>query len=243
LVVAVTLLILALSMMAAWRDPSTRDRALLLTLWLFVPLTLLVLVSLRHSLFLPRAILFVAPAFALLIGCGVDRLISRSRLGAAAVLGTLLALNVHALYGYCFDGNDWIKSPLRDVSGSISREFRAGDVVIHSSQFSYRPFQFYVDDKLPGGFLLPADQRPGLFGIIGDGHIPAETAACHRLWLVVSPDFLRPGFDPWIVEWMNAHHRLVKVVHNSQALYVGLYERSDPAALPSPAVIASAVKG
>lgn len=180
----------------------------------------------------------------LLIGCGVDRLLRRSRLGAAsAVVGTMLALNLHALHGYYADENEWVKSPLRTVAWSIAHHARPGDVVIHSTQFNYRPFQFYMNDALPQGLLVQADNRPGLFGIIGDARVPADAMQSRRIWLVVTPDFLQPGLHQRVVEWMNAHHHLVQLIHNSKTLYVGLYERGDAPLILLPAEIAFGCQG
>jgi Dolichyl-phosphate-mannose-protein mannosyltransferase len=228
MVVAITLAVLAMTLVVVWREQEARDRALLLTLWLFVPVMLLVLVSLRQNLFLPRVILYVAPAFALLMGLGVDRLLRLSqRTFALAVLGVLFILNLHALYGYYTHSNEWVKSPLRTISALIAREFRPGDIVVHSSQFSYRPLQFYLNQNVRQGLLVATEKRPGLLGIIGTGQMPHDSAQYRRIWLVVFTDFLQPGASWRVVDWMNAHHRLQRMVLSSETLYVGLYERGD----------------
>jgi uncharacterized membrane protein len=235
MVVAITLALLTAALVIVWRKPVARERTLMLTLWLFVPLVLLASASLYQNLFLPRAILFVAPAFGLLIGCAATQLFrDRRRTIALIGVGTILVLNAHALHGYYVRDNVWVKSPLRAVCVSLTREIQPGDIVVHTSEFTYRPMQVYLEEATPQCVLGTPDKRPGLLGIIGDGHVPTETASCRRIWLIAYPDFLRPGLHHRAVEWMDAHHLRMKVLQDSPMLFVALYDR-DPSAWIPPA--------
>jgi mannosyltransferase len=242
--IGIILLLLAVALTVLFRDKETRPHALFLTLWLFVPPVLLVLVSLGQNLFLPRVILYIAPAFALLVGWGMAR--TPSRVVAAAGIGTLVAFNLLALQGYYFSDNWWVKSPLRAASAQVAGEFRPGDVVIHSSRFSYRPFQYYlactdqigagrqtgVGTSVTQGLLVETENFPGLFGVIGDSRLPNDTAPFRRIWLVLYPDFQQPGLHGRVLDWMNKHHTLRRVVRDSRTLHVALYDRRDAALTP-----------
>jgi hypothetical protein len=237
-------LLLTVALTVLFRDKEARPRALLLTLWLFVPPVLLVLVSLGQNLFLPRVILYIAPAFALLVGWGMTRM--PSRVIAVAGIGTLVAFNLFALQGYYFDDNWWVKSSMRDMSAKVASEFRPGDIVIHSSRFSYRPFQYYLactdrigagrltgaGDSVMQGLLVETENFPGLFSVIGDSRLPNDTAPFRRLWLVLYPDFQQSGLHLRVLDWMNQHHTLRRVVCNSRTLYVALYDRRDAELTP-----------
>ena len=228
--IGISLLLLAVTLTVLFRDKEARPRALLLTLWLFVPLVLLVLVSLRQNLFLPRVILYIAPAFALLIGWGMARMPSRAI--AIAGIGTLIAFNLFALQGYYFNDNWWVKSPLRKASAKVAGKFQPGDIVIHSSRFSYRPFQYYISDRVTQGLLVETDNFPGLFRVIGDSRLPNDTAPFRRIWLVLYPDFQQPDLHLRVLDWMNQYHTLRRVVYDSRTLYVALYDRYDAALTP-----------
>jgi hypothetical protein len=233
--IGVSLLLLAVALTILFRDKETRPRALLLTLWLFVPLALLVLVSLGQNLFLPRVILYIAPAFALLVGWGMTR--TPSRVIAVAGIGTLVAFNLFALEGYYFDGDWWVKSPMREASAQVAQKFQPGDIVIHSSRFSYRPFQYYTGDRITQGLLVETENFPGLFRVIGDSRLPNDTAPFRRIWLVLYPDFQQPGLHLHVLDWMNKHHTLRHVVYDSRMLHVALYDRRDAELTPPPGVI------
>jgi 4-amino-4-deoxy-L-arabinose transferase-like glycosyltransferase len=237
--IGISLLLLTVALAVLFRDKETRPRALLLTLWFFMPLALLVLASLGQNLFLPRVILYIAPAFALLVGWGMAREFTPTASGrviAIAGIGTLMAFNLFALQGYYFNDNWWVKSPLREASAKVAGEFRHGDIVIHSSRFSYRPFQYYAGDRIAQGLLVETENFPGLFRVIGDSRLPKDTAPFRRIWLVLYPDFQQPGLHQRVLDWMNKHHTLSRVVYDSRTLHVALYDRRD-AALTPPGVI------
>lgn len=187
-----------------------------LLMWLLVPVMLLALVSLRSNTFLPRALVMVTPAFALLVGCAAaDK--------KGAVLAVMLAAaNLFALQRYYFTGNPWIRSPLRDATEMVAKEIQPGDAVVHSSRFSYRSFQFYLDDKVPQGLVGPNDDQPALYRAIGNGRLPAGTP--RRVWLVLWPDFQQPGFHKQVLAEMNARHPRHREAFSSPQLLVMLYE-------------------
>ncbi len=185
-------------------------------LWLLVPVILLALVSLRSNAFLPRALLMVTPAFALLIGCAA----ADAKGATLAVL--LAAANLFALQRYYFTPNPWIRSPLREAAETIGRHYRSDDIVVHSSRFSYRPFQFYLGDKVIQGLVRPTDEEPSLCRAIGNGRLPSQTP--RRIWLVLWPDFQQPGFHNQVLAEMNARHPRHREVFSSPQLLVMLYD-------------------
>ena len=235
--IAMTTVLLVSGLTVLCRQPTVRAKAALPALWFLFPIGMLALLSLRSSLFVPRGLVIVAPAFAVIVGWGAAAaLAGRQRvLGGLAVLGLLL-FNAHALAGYYAPDNPWIKSPLRDVSRQVAAEFRPGDLVVHSSRFSYRPFQYYVGDRVTQTILHETEPSPWQFRVIGDSRAPVDTAGVRRIWLVLIPDFEQPGLHLRALDWMRQHHRLLRVVHESSDLAVELYDRRDATVMPPAAV-------
>jgi hypothetical protein len=206
---------LALIGAAGWRLRENRSTLTLLWLWLLLPVGVLAGLSLWKNMFLPRAILFVAPAFALLVGMAPKKWMAL----------VLIAGNLFALQSYFFADNirvtTWIRSPLRDISRQIAGEFREGDVVLHSSRFSYRPFQFYLGEKVAQGMADPTQEPALVTQLIGDGRIRPEF---RRVWLVLQPDFQHPRRHVELLEQVRQGYRQVKLLHESPQLFVALYE-------------------
>jgi hypothetical protein len=110
----------------------------------------------------------------------------------------------------------------------IAAEFRAGDIVIHSSRFSCRPMQYYLGNGVAQVLLVDADAgSPRLLRVIGHHELPSDTAMLRRVWLVLFPDFQQPGVHLRVLEWMDQHHARQQVVINQSNLFVALYERRD----------------
>ena len=207
---ALSLMLLAV---AAMRQGK---RAVPLLLWLLVPVVLLALASLRSNIFLPRALLMVTPAFALWVGGAAA---DRKGLVLAVVLA---AANLWALQRYYVAPNPWIRSPLREAAAIVQRDYQTGDVVVHSSRFSYRPFQWYLDEKVAQGLFRPDKGTPSLCRVIGDGRL--AVCAPKRIWLVLWLDFQQPGFHKQVLAEMNARHARCREVFSSPQLWVMLYD-------------------
>lgn len=192
-------------------------KAVPLWLWLLVPVVWLAAMSLRANVFLPRALLMVTPAFALLIGCAA------ADAKGAVLAVALAAANLVALQRYFFAPNPWIRSPLREAAELVANGVQPGDVVLHSSRFSYRPFQWYLGEKVRQGLVRPDRETPSLCRVIGDGRFVEEKP--RRVWLVLWPDFQQPGFHQWVLAEMNARHPQHREVFSTPQLLVMLYQR------------------
>jgi 4-amino-4-deoxy-L-arabinose transferase-like glycosyltransferase len=224
LVTAITWVLLTGGLGVLWRNPATRERVGLLAAWLFVPIGLLTVLSLRQNLFLPRVILFVAPAFALVMGLAVTQLVeNRQRIWAGLMAGVLIALNLHALHGYYTRENWWIKAPFRELAAAIAGKIEPTDVVLHTSEFTYRPLQIYLGDTVRQGVVPVFDSEPGVLKIIGDGKL----TKAQRIWLVAFPNFRHPNLHHCVTNWMNQHHHLRQELIVTNRLYVAIYESTD----------------
>lgn len=213
---AVSLVMLIVVAMLLLGRKDKPPLAVLVLFWFCVPLLVLALVSLKQNLFVPRTILYTAPAFHLAVGWAAAIVLdSRAKAGAMLVSIFLVALNLNALYGYYFLPSRWIKSPLRDVCRLIEREHREGDIVLHSAEYTYRPCQYYLADRVPQSLVT------------GTGAL-ARADRVERIWVVLRD-------DPSLRAWMDAHHQQVGIAYDGSAydkLWVGVYERRDTAVVP-----------
>jgi uncharacterized membrane protein len=226
--VLITVIVLIVAAMVLWRHRESRQTALLLLLWFIVPVMLLALQSLNQNRFLPRVLVCTTPALALLMGCAAvqaGRAVARAIVAFA--VAALLVANVYALRNYYFSNNGWVKSDLRVAAGKIAREFRSGDIIVHSSEFSYRPFEYYLGDGVAQGVITAPVYLAHLFQVTGDGRLPQSTSGFKRIWLVLYPDFAHPGVPEKTRDWMDHHHHFLQPLHNSSMVFVGLYERQD----------------
>ncbi len=232
--VLVTTAVLATAIAILCRKRENRETVCLLTLWFGLPITLLLVLSLRQNLFLPRTLVYTTPALALLMGCALARaenVIERPVVALLAV--ALVSANIFALGNYYFSDNPWVKSDLRKGALEIAVRLRPGDVIIHSSQFSYRPFQYYLGDRIAQGVARKLEDLPHFYRVIGDGQPPGDGTNYKRIWLVLYTDFRNP--DAWekVIEWMdNHHHHAVQFIHSSPGLLIGLYERTGAELMP-----------
>ena len=173
-----------------------------------------------------RCIICRAASLALLMGCALARAEKGiERLASTLMMVALVSANLFALRNYYVSDNPWEKSDLRDGAHEVAEGFRAGDVVVHSSQFTYRPFQYYLGDQVIQGVVRQPEKLSHLFAVIGDGHLPQNGANFKRIWLVLYPDFKEQGFDEKVHGWMDIHHHFVQMLYSSPTLFIGLYER------------------
>ena len=162
--VAITIVALIVPAVVLWCRRESRQISVLLALWFVVPVALLVLQSLNQNRFLPRVLLCTTPPLALLLGCAMTqpgKMVARAVLIFTAI--ALLAANLYALRNYYFLENRWVKSDLRDAAGKLAKEFRAGDIVVHMTESSFRPFQWYLGDGVGQGVINPPVYQPHLF--------------------------------------------------------------------------------
>ena len=231
--VLVTMAVLAVSLWILCRKRVDREAGWFLALWFGLPIVLLLVLSLRQNLFLPRTLVYTTPALSLLMGCALARAekgIERRAIILIAVV--LVSANFFALRNYYVSTNPWVKSDLRTGARELAKNFRAGDVIVHSSQFSYRPFQYYLGDQAAQGVVRQPEKLSHLFAVIGDGELPSDGSKFSRIWLVLYPDFKNEGFDEKVHDWMDHHHHFKQILYDSPTLFIGLYERRAPELKP-----------
>src|SRR5579859_5769184 len=224
--VLITIAVLVVVTVILVRRKESRPTVTLLLLWFALPIVLLILQSLNQNRFLPRVLVCITPAFALLLGCAAaqaDKALARG-IAAFAVIA-LIASNAFALHNYYLSANAWVKSDLRESAIDLAKEFQTGDIIVHTSEFSYRPFEYYLGRDVAQGVVTPPQYLSHLFRVTGDGRLPENAADFHRIWLVLYPDQFHPERVQQTIDWMNQHHHLVRWHYSSGTVLIGLYER------------------
>jgi 4-amino-4-deoxy-L-arabinose transferase-like glycosyltransferase len=180
-----------------------RPRVFLL-LWLFLPVVLVYLVSLRAAIFEPRYLIFVAPAFYLLTGLGLMALARLSQTAAGLALAVALAFS---LLGVWTQATTPIKSDFRAAADYV-KAHRQGEAPL----MFHMPYVRYTFDYYFKGKYVALE---GPWTNDGRSEAQVEAAMANLLqgysdvWLVASESWL------WDTRglaraWLDRHARLVE---------------------------------
>ena len=130
---------------AAVKDHLPQFSVVRLLLWLVLPVLGLYIISLRKPLFTDRYLIWIAPAFYLLLARGMWEMGKRWRL-LAVVLGTvLLALNLQALWS---QAHTIIKSDFRAASAFVEERQAPEDLLLFVMPYVRHPYSYYSGQPL-----------------------------------------------------------------------------------------------
>lgn len=151
---------LFLGFKAIWPEPdgplpylSALRRHLLIAGWLVLPVTIVYLVSLRQPLFLPRYLIWTAPATMMLMALGVG-LVRQRRSPFAKSLAAALALYVVVFWvisGWQAKSQD-IKTDLRGAISYVSQHRQADELLILQIPHLEFAYRYYTGDQGPSPF-------------------------------------------------------------------------------------------
>ncbi|MCJ7666815.1 MAG: glycosyltransferase family 39 protein [Anaerolineae bacterium] len=133
------------------REWSPFLRALFLTLYLFVPLLLLFLISYQRPKFHPRYLMLASPAFFLILAGGLAGLLERGKswrwlpfsLGLASV-SFLIVTSAYSDFNTYFDVR-FTKDDFRSAARYIQTHIQDNEVVILTSGHLFPVFTYYYD--------------------------------------------------------------------------------------------------
>jgi hypothetical protein len=193
---------------------DTRGR-LILGIFIFIPLLTLYLFSiLRFPIFDERYVLFLIPAFLLLLARGFTRLGNRW-LEAGALLFVLLA-SAHSLYNY-FYVPAFAKSPdWQSFVQRLTAESRSGDVLIQNYPDPALPY--YLENRVPR-VLLPRSSSDSATAV--DADLGRLTGKFERLWLQPARGATWDG-DGLVATWLD-RHALLSRRYEFRGLSLALY--------------------
>ena len=172
-----------------------------LVLWLAVPVVAVYLISLGMPIFTDRYLIYVAPAYALLLARGVAGIGRRSRPVQALVAGLLV---LFLAQGWWAQASQPIKSDFRGAARLVAEGYRPGDLIVFQIPYGRYTFEYY--------YRRPFASAEGLFTNGGmseadaGGQMRAMTAGRRVVWLVGTE------MEMWderhlVLEWLRAHGR------------------------------------
>lgn len=174
--------------------------ALLLSLYLFVPVFALYLISLGMPIFTDRYLISITPAFLLLIGCGLVAIGNRSRLLLAVCLALLLVVNLSTLW---FQTHTKIKSDFRSAAEYMTDQ---EGLILFLMPYVRQSFAYYYQ-----GDFVGADSPYTNGGLDQEGvaeEMEKITAGQEMVWLLVSEGELWDSRG-LVREWLEENGTLV----------------------------------
>ncbi|MBK5377828.1 glycosyltransferase family 39 protein [Pseudomonas sp. TH43] len=193
---ALPLALLALAAVAVIRDRSVSRGSVLLALYTGLPLVLVFAVSFITPVFIERYLTAYALGLPLLAALAIDRLYSRVRVLALAVLMSLVGVEwVGVSNNATVDSND----QLDRVVNYVNLHFQPGDQIITSDMLWYLSYVYYDRTGAHVRLFTPpaADghsTRPNDYGfgtlVTADVYLDslAEVAGSPRVWLIGALD-------------------------------------------------------
>ncbi|MDR3747162.1 MAG: glycosyltransferase family 39 protein [Acidobacteriota bacterium] len=176
----------------------------ILACWFFVPLTIVLLVSIARPVFAPRYLMISLPAWIMLAAGGLSAaagLPSRSARLMAGVLTVLVALyglsGVRSYYKADFDIG---RNDVRSATAYILDHARSHDGVVFYSLSTRFPYDYYAAHS--GKAVKPDTLWPGnnsgvgwrdFMGVPAAARVPEFSQGRDRIWVVTTP---LPPNDP-----------------------------------------------
>ncbi|MFJ2479370.1 glycosyltransferase family 39 protein [Pseudomonas sp. NPDC087598] len=199
---ALPLALLGLAAVAVMRDRSVSRGSVLLALYTGLPLVLVFAVSFITPMFIERYLTAYALGLPLLAALAIDRLYSRTRAFALAVLVSLIGVELIGVSNNAMvDSND----QLDHVVNYVNQHFQPGDRIVTSDMLWYLSYVYYDRTGVQVRLYTPpaADghsTRPNEYGfgtlVTDDVYLDslAELPGKDRVWLVGT--FGDPGEFP-----------------------------------------------
>lgn len=172
-----------------WKDKGGSPQAwgyALLLVWLFLPMTIAYLVSLKYPVFMPRYLIVSHPALVLLAGAGASRITNRWLF--AGTLALVIALSIRGE----FLPRTKVEVDWKSVAERILTSAKPGDGIIVYHGFSRAPFDFYARKvpsvQPPPAYIFPKNLSAEFLASDGAGaleEIPALPGPYKRIWLIL----------------------------------------------------------
>jgi hypothetical protein len=171
-----------------------------LALWLLLPVAMVYVVSLRRPLFTDRYLIWIAPAFYLLVALGIAALARAVRALGPVLLGLLLLFN---LQGVHIQETTPFKSDFRAAAAYVAERIQPGDLVIFQIPYARHTFDYYYRGptyNATEGLWTNA----GLSEDDADAMLRGQTQGYSVIWLVESES------EMWdsrglVRGWLEAH--------------------------------------
>ena len=179
--------------------------AVALLLWLFLPVVVVFAISLVRPLFTDRYLIWIAPAFYLLVALGIAAWARQARWLGPALLGLLLVLDLQAIH---IQVTTPFKSDFRSAAAYVAARIQPGDLVIFQIPYVRYTFDYY--------YRGPAyTWANGLWTNAGLSEAEADTAMrgltqnYRAVWLVESESAMWDQRE-LVRRWLDAHGQVTE---------------------------------
>ncbi|MFC2173330.1 glycosyltransferase family 39 protein [Acidobacteriota bacterium] len=168
------------------KPESIKGSAVLLGLFLLLPVVAGLVLSLKERVILDRYFIVASSALFPMIAAGVFR--ARPRWAGLVVALLIALLNMAALIG---GYNQPRKGPMREMAAFVNAKWSPADAILHLHSHSYFPFLYYLSHDKPQYLLTPpgtpVDQEKVLIPEGGAVANPAPVfTQSPRVWVVAS---------------------------------------------------------
>ena len=172
-----------------------------LVLWLVAPVLAVYFISLGMPIFTDRYLIYVAPAYALLLARGLVAIGQRWRL-AQIVVAVLLV--IFLAQGWWTQATQSIKSDFRGAAHLVGEHYQPGDLIVFQIPYGRYTFEYYYRQPFEGVEGLYTNH--GMSQAEADQHMQAMTTGRRTVWLVGTE------MEMWdqrhlVLQWLQAHGR------------------------------------
>lgn len=179
----------ALAGTVLWSRPESEESVLgqeprhviALWVWLAVPLLGLYAISLRVPMFVDRYLIWIGPAFYMLIARGLDQIRRRSMIVSVLCLVAMLWLSGQ---GIVQQSTTPIKSDFRGAAAYVQAYRRPGELLLFHISYIRHTFEYYYGDAVPYADGVPTDDATTELAV--DAAMRDRTAGHDVVWLVLS---------------------------------------------------------
>ncbi len=145
-----------------WQPGWGRATLVTLLCWLAVPVVGFFLVTLLRPMYTARYLIYVLPAYLLILAVGLTAVARHSRPLAAGLLAVLVALNG---WGLWLQAHTPIKADFRAATAHLSVRLAPGDLVLFQIPYGRHSFEYYLARQEEGRHLARA-RRGAAFRIL-----------------------------------------------------------------------------
>lgn len=169
--------------------------------WLAAPLLGLYGISLRVPMFVDRYLIWIGPAFYLLMARGAVELCRRSRVVATACLAALLAFNAWGLWEQSATP---IKSDFRAAAAYVQQHRHPEDLILFHISYVRETFEYYYGDSSPSANGISTSEETTEAAV--DAAMREQIGDRQVIWLILSEPEMwdRRGMT---VDWLEKHAR------------------------------------
>jgi len=175
-----------------------------LVLWLFLPVGLVYLISLRAPVFEPRYLIYVAPAFYLLAALGI---LGLARLVPVVGGGLLVLVLSYSLLGLATQAVTPIKSDFRAAAAYVMAHHQSHEPIMFQMPYVRHTFDHYFDADY---VALEGPWTNDDKSVESVASLMASSVGEHTdVWLVVSEEWLWDSRG-LARAWLNTHGQAVE---------------------------------